>query len=149
MNKSISKISLILLAAILLGSCAKSKLKDAVEILNDIPVFITNEKVNQKITLEDNTITIQIPDQGQLTDEQGNQVSDDKIPAIFLRNLFNSSITSLILGEKVGTEKGGSPTDEFLSLAENQKAKFVIEYKGKKTELTPDQVKEILKSKDI
>lgn len=139
---------MMLLVSLLLASCGESKLDEAADTLSAIPVFLTNDKVEQKIVMTDDAISIVIPDQGELTDHNGNPVDDEMMVNVFFRNLFNNNITLMVLGNILDTEKGGNPLDEFLTQVEKHNKQFEVEYKGKKYKLPVELVRTILTTQD-
>lgn len=145
MSKFLQKITLILLLGIVMSSCGNSKFDDAVSILESLPVFITDKSVDQKVEYTDHTISITIPDQGQLFTKDGQPVTDDMMITVFLQDMFNNNVATFTLGELLGTKKGESPVDDFISIAEKKKVDFVIIYNDTKITLTPEELKSKLK----
>lgn len=148
MNKTFIKITLLLMVGILATSCAKSKLKDAVSYLNKIPTFVANENVNQTMEFSNDLITIDIPpiqNQNELRTMEGGEVSDQMIIDAVICNMFGSNISALLIGDALGTKKGGDPIGEFFDLTEKENVNFLVKYKDKEIKLTPAEVKKILK----
>lgn len=145
MNKILQKTTLILLLGIALCSCGDSKFDKTVSLLDALPVFIADQKVNQEVVYADNTINITIPDQGQLYTQDGTPVTDDMIITVFLQDLLNNNIAIYALGQTLNTKEGESPIEDFLSRAEKKNVDFVIEYNETKIKLTPNEVRNRLK----
>lgn len=145
MSNFFQKISLILLLGMTMSSCGNSKFNDTVSILESLPVFIADQKVEQKVVFTDNTITITIPDQGQLSTKDGEPVTDDMIITAFLQDMFNNELSTYIIGSTLDTKQGGSPVEEFISIAEKEKVNFIIEYNNTKITLTPKELSNKLK----
>lgn len=145
MSKLLQKISLILLIGIAMSSCGNSKFNKTVSILESLPVFIADQKVNQKVEFNDKTITITIPDQGELYTKDGNPVTDDMLVTAFLQDMFNSELSIFTIGGTLNTKKGESPIEDFLSTAEKEKVNFIIIYNNTKITLTPRELGDRLK----
>lgn len=148
MKRTVRILSLMVLSALMLVSCGNKKLNDSVEILNSTPVFIANERVDQKLEITDDAITVTIPAQGELFDKDGNAVDDEMIVNVFFKNMFNSPLTVMVLGNTMGTPEGSDPLEAFFSQVEKQDKVFLVEYKGKKYKLPVSLVKTILESQE-
>lgn len=131
---------------LMMSSCADKKFDDAVSILESLPVFIDDTKLNQRVSYEDGTLTVEIPYEfdKQVPGWTGEVIGKDWLPPVFIKGWLGNNIAAFTLGRTLETEKGKSPIKEFLSMMDSKNAKFLIKYDGNSTTLSTDDVRRIL-----
>lgn len=144
MKKEIFKSTIFCLGAIMLFcSCTQSKFDKAVEILESLPVFFNDERIDQKLTYEDNVITLSFAYRPKTSKWANDVIGEEWVPEYFFRQLLSNHIAAYTIGSTLEL-KDCVPVDEFLSMAKEKNIKFVIKNGSKEYTYSPDEVKKIL-----
>lgn len=118
---------LLLAFGTILCSC-HSKFDDAVSLIESIPVFFDNHRLNQNVEYKERELTISFPYHSQTEAWADNVIGDDWVPEVFIRNLFGTALSQVILGKVLDSE---TPVETFLSMMDEKNASFIVQY-GKK-----------------
>ena len=117
---------------IAITSCkSDKKFNDTVEVLSSLPMFVTNDRVQDTVFVENDKVVIRIDDEGwgELPDWATELAGYDWAPSYFTKKMFGSSIAAYTIGSLLEV-KNDDPIKVFFQQMDERNLSFEMRIHG-------------------